>query len=267
MEGEPTEHSVEKPVAKSTARDLLFWSICVGVVLFLLLFLLSFAAPLVAVWTLATGWLTYSFKVIPQLSFNGELWACGTVALALSLLIGHRFFRWLTNHHPMLPSPFPFKTTLSLIALVLFLFGASIAMTGIVHQGAWLLRSKWFASDMSTRTTMIENIRNARQLKLSLDNYASDHQKFPESLQQLVDDEFSAKQLHILQWRNSGSPPEPWLYLGGGRSYHESEGSLPILVQPRLEQNGTLIVMTIDSSVRAVRWKNVPPEIRELLVP
>jgi hypothetical protein len=51
----------------------------------------------------------------------------------MALFFSHRLLKWLAEHAPSIPSPWPFRFTAYLSFLLLSMFGTSIAMTGIIH--------------------------------------------------------------------------------------------------------------------------------------
>ncbi len=244
---------------------------CLALLLLGMAIIGNFVMPLQFFWTLLTGWVNYPFKVLPEVTINWEMWVCGIAALLLSLLIGHRFLAWLAACHPRLPSPWRFRTTFALTSFLLLLFGASIAMTGIVHQAVWLLRSDMIVHDKpSAWTWRFVNHNNLRTLKLALDARAADSDgKYPANLADIVaHGDISADDWSVLRmWRPTrDAVGEPWLYLGGSLD-KESNPAAPVLVQPRPDKDGEFIILTAGGSVKTYRWTEVPAEVKAHLSP
>ncbi len=125
-------------------RRFIFWLVLIVIGLFLILGVLAGFGEwtIQALWALISGWATYPFKILPQVSYNVEMILCGITALALAMYFAHRFLRWLAEQLVILPCPWSFKHTSCLSFLLLSMFGTSIAMTGIIHQTAWLSTSE-----------------------------------------------------------------------------------------------------------------------------
>lgn len=85
--------------------------------------------------TLAFGWVSYLWRVVPQA--KPDPWTVGTaVACLVGVTVGSHFFlRWLAG------AEWPWKRTFRCVGLVVLVFVAGIAMVGMTHQTAWLIRS------------------------------------------------------------------------------------------------------------------------------
>ncbi len=115
--------------------------------------------PLV-IWHLATGWLRHLFINLPHLRWNPTTITLSLAAAAIALFLLHRFVRGLLAK--------PLRATVTVRAAGIFLAAtaAAIAMTGIVHELAWLARSPLtYDRSGSART---ETISNGKQLFLVL---------------------------------------------------------------------------------------------------
>ena len=210
-----------------------------------------------AIWTLVSGWATYPGRVLPQVTLNPEMILCGLGALGLALYFGHRFMTWLAENLKFLPSPWAFRDTASLSFLVLSMFGTSIAMTGIVHQAAWLTRT----GSMIEMRGMAEGalqMNNAREISLYLLSAGFDEEKggvYPESLHNIyAEDGFEA---HLCPYRQGGD--EPWLYPAAGKTLSNSRS--PVLVSPRPNQEGKIVVLSHGGSVDSYKVDELPPEV------
>lgn len=211
-------------------------------------------------WALASGWATYPYKILPQVSYNVEMILCGLVALGLALYLAHRFLKWIAEHVKALPSPWSFKYTSCLSFLLLAMFGTSIAMTGIVHQTAWLATSGEIKRNRSASITTLQ-ISDARSIASfaiywGADN-PGDRDTFPDSLTDLLEDE-DFEQNNLL-CRFSKGEREPWLYPGAGKPYGSEV--FPLIISPRPNNTGRIVVAFSDMSVKAFSANELPPEI------
>ncbi len=84
---------------------------------------------------LAVGWYSYLGRVLPQT--DPDPWAVGTAAVCVVVFVlgTHVFFRWLFS------ARWRWKWTFSLAGLVVLMFAAGVAFTGMVQQTGWLIRS------------------------------------------------------------------------------------------------------------------------------
>jgi hypothetical protein len=127
----------------ASIRPLLWWSATIfGVVVLCVLvawnggtFLIEFPG------TLAVGWMAYLVRVIPQLKPDPWI-VCTAVVCLLGVILGtHAFLKWLYSATSDEPRDWPRKWTLQLVGLVVLMFIAGIAFTGLIHQTSWLARS------------------------------------------------------------------------------------------------------------------------------
>src|SRR5439155_16451380 len=81
------------------------------------------------------GWIKYLWRVVPQL--NPDPWAVGSaVACIAGVIVGaHLFLRWLAG------GEWQWKRTFRCVGLIVLMFVAGIALVGVTHQTAWLVRS------------------------------------------------------------------------------------------------------------------------------
>jgi hypothetical protein len=93
--------------------------------------------------TLAFGWVQYLGRVVPQMHPDPTAVATAGACLLGVVFGGHAFLRWVYAATGPQPDPrrWPWKWTLLLVGLVVLMFVAGIAVTGIAHQTGWLLRS------------------------------------------------------------------------------------------------------------------------------
>lgn len=249
---------------------------CLGAIAFLLLL-----GPLTAagwpvwifesIWGLLFGWIRYAKRVLPQIGVDWELLGCGLAALVLAVLVSHRFLRWFARQEgTSLPPPWPFRGTLALTALLLSLFGASIAMTGIVHQGIWAMRSEEdLVRSTFGQSYQLGNSRQAQSLFRDIDNFATEHGgRYPPAITLDTTDRHPDEFQRMRFWKEDIKlPGEPWLYLVGGRPADEVLSAEPVLVQPRPYEDGQVVVVWGSGAADRVPVDDLPPEVRELFPP
>lgn len=211
-----------------------------------------------AIWTLLSGWATYPGRVLPQVTLNPEMILCGLGALGLALYFGHRFMKWLAENLKFLPTPWAFRYTGCLSFLVLSMFGTSIAMTGIVHQAAWLARSGSMV-EMRWKAEGAHQMRDAQDLWVFLYESILESENggvLPDSLLGVIpEDEMRGG--HLCVYRNGGD--EPWLFPAAGESVTNS--LMPILVSPRPNREGMIVVLYASGEVSAYKLDELPPEV------
>ena len=120
-----------------TRRGFTLTELIVVIVLILVLVALVFPARwLVEVpATLALGWVTYVWRVVPKL--NPDPWTVGTAVLCLvGVVVGsHYFLRWVAGSE----SQWLWKRTFRCVGLIVLMFVAGIAVVGMIHQTSWLV--------------------------------------------------------------------------------------------------------------------------------
>ena len=205
-------------------------------------------------WVLLTGWFYHITRVAPKLEWNLELVFCFLLALALGTWMLHRCFLWF-HQQGVLKKAWTPRVTLSLTALLLMLFGMSVAMTGIVHQTIWIMKGP--VARYHGRSMHVIAINEAKNLFVACLSYAHDHEGcLPENLNELLpnDDytdggyvEFPEELFY--QPENQEFPLEPWVYYPWTTSdrtrlimFHSSSPAF----------QGKWIVAKLDSSVRLV---------------
>jgi len=215
-----------------------------------------------AFWAFVSGWATYPFKILPQVNYNVEMILCGIAALALAMYFAHRFLKWIAEHIEALPTPWSFKYTSSLSFLLLSMFGTSIAMTGIIHQAAWLVSADKITNNRSRSITTVQ-ISEARDLVSCLFIYVTetdeDQRFFPISLTELTMEDWYDLGLDALLCSYDGRLEEPWLYPGSGKSL--SDGVFPVIVSPRANSSGRIVVGYSTALVESYLIEELPPEI------
>ena len=86
------------------------------------------------------GWIFFIGTVIPEVSVDLGGVATFIVCLALSAFLGHVFCRWLWKNSGH-EEPWKRRWTATGMSVIVLMFAAGMAFTGVVHQTGWLLRS------------------------------------------------------------------------------------------------------------------------------
>jgi hypothetical protein len=179
-----------------------------------------------AIITLAFGWTKYLLRVIPQL--NPNPWS---VVSALACLIcftcgAHAFLRWLyrawgteeeSGSIDKKSCNWPWKRTLQLVGLVVLMFVSGIAMTGMVHQTGWLIRSPELLTTSRSGAHRIVSTNNLKQISLAAQSY-HDNQTAPHLPQSTFD--ATGRPMH--SWQTAILP-----YIEYGNIYNQIDQSKP----------------------------------------
>jgi hypothetical protein len=90
------------------------------------------------------GWIPFLIEKFPQITPNWEGLAIALTLLTFLIYGGHWFLSWLYSHWGGAQAsdskkPWPMRWTLSLVALLVLFFSASIGFIGATHQTAWMI--------------------------------------------------------------------------------------------------------------------------------
>lgn len=136
------------------------------------------------------GWWSYLARVIPQVTVARDGVATALVCLAILVPGLHLFLRWLSaewqrgfgNPSERIP-PWPFRRTLALLGVILIMFVAGIAATGIAHQSAWLMTSNkrlvGFRFEHQAYENETPTVNNLKHTGLAVAQYAAVHNALP----------------------------------------------------------------------------------------
>lgn len=212
-----------------------------------------------AAWAFMSGWFSYPARVIPKISYNIEMILCGLGAFGMALFFSHRLLKWLAEYAPLIPSPWPFRFTAYLSFLLLSMFGTSIAMTGIIHQTAWLARSDSITSSRNMALVTVQK-NNTKDLAGGLLMEAIDHpqHKYPASLAEFIikNEEEILSDFLLCPLDKGGDAP--WLYPAASKSLG---GRFPVIISPRPNHQDLIIVAYSDGSVETHPFNELPSEV------
>ncbi|WP_309889670.1 hypothetical protein [Archangium sp.] len=164
-------------------------------------------------WMLVAGWSAFIGRVLPEVTFRWDAIA-ETVLVAGMLGVGtHLFLRRLWRQlrpETAEASPWQVRWSVSLVALLVLLFSATMATVGIGHQVGWLA---------SGRVPMVESSWRRMGFMLSRDNTAVCGEALRLSKQGVPDAEVAgrllrssedreeAEQMHVVPRRGPGDEP------------------------------------------------------------
>lgn len=213
---------------------------------FVLATFLGLAVPLELLFNLLAGWLLFLLKNISSMKWNTEMALCGCGALALAVWGGHGLLVWVSNKRV-----WKWSWTLSFTTMMLMLFASSVAMTGVIHQVAWMSSEPLTKSNRRAR--IIHNTSNAKQVFYLLVDYDVENHQLPDSLDLLVKEGYTASS-EILQFNpDQGRSIESWIYLGAGeRLLDDTEkfnGARVLLISPSPNRDKWLVLRS-DGAVK-----------------
>ena len=192
------------------------------------------------------GWAIHGFVMFPGFLAQWPKALLPLACLALALWLAHRFTRWWISARG---TSVDWKSvhTVAVTALLLLGSAAAIAMSGIVHQVAWLGGQPWFEEGPGAMRKTIA-ISNAKQLILGLEDHVEAHGCYPGSLEQL---EIEPLSLQKLMWVETGSHrmQEPFLLLRPGAAKAEV-GAEPLIVSPVVDGKNGFVVGFADGHVK-----------------
>ena len=107
----------------------------------LVLFALSSSVAL----ELLTGWFHFAIRVLPKVRVRWDGIAVFTIGTLFACALSHFFLRWLVRESQLRRSvpvaTWRVSSSVSLVAILLFIFAIGISMAGIVHQVGWIMNS------------------------------------------------------------------------------------------------------------------------------
>jgi len=252
-------NEINEPTPKPQSIGCLKLSGCLFVPLVIFLAITGAGWILHIFYSFVLGWFSFISGNLQSISWNGEMIACGTVALALATYGLHRIAIWIRKDKPWL-----WKWTLSLVSLTLFLFASSIAMTGIIHQTVWLMKSPIIENNHYGLTRAIAY---QKQLSIGLSEYQAEHGKYPDNLEQLRTLASCANLSESLLHDQSREGWQPWIYFGHYHNTHPEElatQSLPLTMSPTLH-NEKYAILLADGAVKSYSKESLLEKFPKLI--
>jgi hypothetical protein len=87
---------------------------------------------------LAVGWIAYLDRIDRQVEPDAMHVLSAVVCLAATTIVAHLFLRWLAASAGR---SWPVKRTFQALVLVALMFASGLAVTGLVQQTSWLIRT------------------------------------------------------------------------------------------------------------------------------
>jgi hypothetical protein len=146
------------------------------------------AFPFKVVWALATGWITFLIRKLPQMDVHVEAVLSGAIALGLLVLVVHLLMRKFFNRSAQEDSPartWRFRWTAAAVSVVMLLFAAGISTIGVTHQTSWMFTSGEKIVEVSDSDRLwnvarrADSANNLKQLGLAANMYYNDYNALP----------------------------------------------------------------------------------------
>ena len=171
---------------------------------------------------LALGWTAYLWRTLPEVRVSFEPLLTGLAALVLAVWLGHRFTQWFIGSTGENVPKWPFRSTIAATALLLILFAAAVAMTGIVHQSGWLFREDIVESSQRFRPESSAPMRAWVALQ-DIKYESNEGDVFPNRI-----DRPSPEAIGLPPTREG----DQWIYLAAGKPMDLADEEL-VLVYPK----------------------------------
>lgn len=232
---------------RSTAWTVMLWIIrivIVGIIIFFFSAVLRTIVLLELPIHFLLGWLFHAKQALPPLLDKWQALLLPVGCLILAGTLAHRFIRRSLEEKGSSRIWRPADTA-SCIALILLGCGAAIALSGVAHQAVWLMGDRWIRSNHRSEQTMA--INNARQLMIALAESHIEHDRYPNSLQELESTVDIPEHLIWVQVDDSGLK-EPFILLVPGQERIANPHE-PVIISPIIRSTGKFVVGYGDFSV------------------
>ncbi|BCU78478.1 hypothetical protein [Luteolibacter sp. LG18] len=189
------------------------------------------------------GWAVHAMKLLSEIAPHGSTPLLSIGCLLVAILLGHRLTNWFRRARGIESHWKPVHTV---IATTLLLLGAAaaISLSGVAHQLAWL-RSAPMIVDRSRASEASRASFNARQLWFPLVEYAEEHNRYPETLKDLVREQ--KLPASILQaTRSRSGPTDSFVLLLPGQEPGESSNR-PLVIAAISDEKGNQLLVLRES--------------------
>lgn len=234
--------SESNPEQKSSRLVTIFGIGFVGVLVFFFVSILIFrqvGAFFEALGRLLTGWFRHLVVNLPVIDWNLTTIALGLGSAIVATAIAHGLIRVLKR------KSWTRRQTLMVSGLFLATTAGAIGMTGIVHQLAWLGKTRLTQSDRYV--ALASSRSNGNQLFFMLLEKDQVSGSFPASLYELVD--FHSSAAGILTSKPRGSlVEEPFILLQPGKNTSDP-WDIPLLASPLIDGKNHIVVRLDGSAV------------------
>jgi len=195
------------------------------------------------------GWLFHAWNTFPGLMDGWRMILVPTGCLVLGTWLCHRFIVWCIRAKKSLRIWRP-ANTLAVVALLMLGSGAAVALSGIVHQGVWLLADPW-VENRGKKIYQNVSANSARQLLLALHEFQETTGRYPYSFEEMGPEVgMDKEQIRSLVWIQTrpGDLKQPFLLLYPGSKQTFGAGQ-PVIVSPEFADGKKVVVGYGDSSV------------------
>jgi len=148
------------------------------VVLILMLLMIGLEFVEILIW-LIFGWIFFISDVFPHVTFNGGALGVGVLTVLILAVGVHLFMAWFYENYGTGEAKRRWRLRWSLSGLSIFIvmFVTSIAVTGFLHQVAWLWDEPFVKSSSDKRMTS----HYMEEIGTALRSYQAEHGRFPKS--------------------------------------------------------------------------------------
>jgi hypothetical protein len=197
----------------------------------------------------ALGWIFHAWKLFPELIVHWRMVLVPLGCLILGTWLCHRFIVWCMLAKKSLRVWRP-QNTMALVALLLLGSAAAIALSGVVHQGVWLMADPW-VENRGKRVFLTTAMINARQLMMAITEFQETNNRQPDSFEEMGKELGIEREiLHRLVWIQTqpGKLKEPFVLLHPG-SKRVFGGREPVILSPKFNDLNKVVVGYGDTSV------------------
>jgi hypothetical protein len=130
------------------------------------------------------GWVTFPMHTVPKMTWEPTAIAVGAGALVLLIAVAHGLARWLYGHFNA-DSPQPrrwqFGWSVSIVGIVVLLFGCGICIIVTIHEVGWIVKSDEPIITMAGREAArrISSNNQLKQIGLGIHNYGTANKRLP----------------------------------------------------------------------------------------